>query len=188
VYYKNIETNEKRLRLKGEENKMKNLKVLLAQLKVAKKYNNKTRIVSLLLEMTRYNEPVAKANPENTQVATTAKYYADVFGYLLNAINKEIEKLETENPVVTPERVRAANLAHQIFMAGTARQKADVCRKLGIWGTAGQLSWVIDILRKNIGWTTNAIENNLLPRDVQYFIYHHRDLSQQVLLDPEVVF
>lgn len=167
---------------------MKNLKVLQSQLKVAVKYNNKTRVVKLVLEIARYSEPTTKPNPENTQVATTAKYYSDIFGYLLNAVNKEIAKLESAEPVVTPARERAANLASEIFMAGTTRQKSDVARKLGIWGTAKQISWVIDILRKNIGWTTNAIEQNLLPKDVQYFIFHAKDLSQQVLLDPEVVF
>lgn len=170
-------------------NKMKNLKVLLAQLQVAKKYNNKSRAVKLVLEIARYSEPVAKPNPENTQVATTAKYYAEVFGYLLRSVNKEIEKLEAEEEsVVTPAREKASNIATEIFMACTTSQKAQVARKLGIWGTAKQISWVVDILRKNIGWTTNAIEQGLLPKDAQYFIYHAKDLSQQVLLDPEVVF
>lgn len=168
---------------------MKNLKVLQSQLKVAVKYNNKSRVAKLVLEIVRYSEPTTKPNPENTQVATTAKYYADVFGYLLNAVNKEIEKLDAEEePVVTPARERATNLASEIFMACTTSQKAQVARKLGIWGTAKQISWVVDILRKNIVWTTNAIEQNLLPKDVQYFIFHAKDLSQQVLLDPEVVF
>lgn len=170
---------------------MKNLKTLQSQLKVAVKYNNKSRVVELVLEIARYSEPAAaKPNPENTQVATTAKYYADVFGFLLVAVEKEIARLELESaePVVTPARERAANLASEIFMACTISQKAEVARKLGIWGSAKQISWVIDILRKNIGWTTNAIEQNLLPKDVQYFIFHAKDLSQQVLLDPEVVF
>jgi hypothetical protein len=168
---------------------MKNLKTLLAQLKVAKKYNNKTRIVGLLLEITKYNEPVVKKpNPECSQIATTAKYYSDIFTFLLTAVNAEIAKLESAEPVVTPARERAANLASEIFMACTTGQKAQVARKLGIWGTAKQLSWVVDILRKNIGWTTDAIEQGLLPKDAQYFIHHSRDLSQQVLLDPEVVF
>lgn len=168
---------------------MKNLKSLNIKLQLAIKYNNKSRVAGLILEIARYSEPVAKPNPENTQVVTTAKYYADVFGYLLTALNKEIAKVEAEeNPVVTPERERATNLASEIFMACTTSQKAQVARKLGIWGTAKQISWVIDILRKNIGWTTNAIEQGLLPKDAQYFIYHAKDLSQQVLLDPEVVF
>lgn len=170
---------------------MKNLKTLQSQLKVAAKYNNKSRAIKLTLEIARYSEPVTKTNPENTQVATTAKYYADIFGYLLAAVNKEIEKLEAEaeyQPAVTPAREKASNIATEIFMACTTSQKFDVARKLGIRGTTKQISWVIDILRRNIGWTTNAIEQNLLPKDAQYFISHKDNLSQQVLLDPEVVF
>jgi hypothetical protein len=165
---------------------MKNLKVLLAQLKVAKKYNNKTRVVGLLLEIT-YNEPVVKPNPECSQIATTAKYYADVFTFLLNAVNKEIQKLESQ-PVITPEREKACKIAGELFMAGTPKEKVKIAQKLRIWGTGPQVCWAVDVMKRNIGWTTNAIEKGLLPNNVQYFINHSKDLSQQVLLDPEVIF
>lgn len=168
---------------------MKNLKTLQNKLRLAAKYNNKSRAVKLVLEIARYSEPKAKSNPENTQVATTAKYYSDIFTFLLNAINAEIAKVHESQPVVTPARDRAVTLYTEIFMACYTSQKIAIARKLGIrGGSAKQLSWVVDILREHQGWVINAIEQNLLPTDIQYLIKHAKDLSQQALLDPEVVF
>lgn len=175
--------------------KMKNLQNLLNQLKVAKKYNNKSRVVGLLLEIVRYEEPKAQADLEKSQVAVTIRHYSYLLGILIEGLNKDIAKAEKEakeekenQTVVSPAREKACKIAHEIFMAYDNKQKVRVAQKLRIWGSGPQVCWVVDIFRRNIGWVTTAIEQGVLPTNARFIINHQDDLSQLSLINPAVEF
>jgi hypothetical protein len=153
---------------------MKTLKVLLAQLRIAKKYGSKSRIAGLLLEIARYQEPQAIANPESSQVVVMGTFYATVAGFLFTALNKEIESDPTEK------------LLTDLARAGHTDDKIDIAEKLNIQGSVNQQCWVIRILQQNWGWAVNAIKSGLLPTKAGWFIQNRSNLP--VLLDYSVEF
>lgn len=153
---------------------MKTLKVLLAQLKTAKKYGSKSRVAGLILKIAQYKEPKAIANPENSQVVVTGNFYAAIAGFLLCAVNKEIAKDPTEK------------LLTDLARAGYTDDKIDVAEALGIQGSVSQQCWVIRILQQNWGWAVNAIKAGLLPTKAGWFIENRNSLP--ILLDYSVEF
>jgi hypothetical protein len=153
---------------------MKTLKVLLAQLRTAKKYGSKSRIAGLILKIAQYKEPKAIANPENSQVVVMGTFYATVAGFLLKAINKEIESDPTEK------------LLTDLARAGYTDDKIDVAEALGIHGSVNQQCWAVRILQQNWGWAVTAIKAGLLPTKAGWFIQNRSNLP--VLLDYSVEF